>query len=173
MEPSTSTDHQSQSLVRVDAICYDEELEETVTFQVLGNRPCVKINLEHIHYLTFAFNSTKDVVTTYTENELSTLIAAMKPYVGIKLEFMNNSKVTRINYTPCSLNLINVHKYDEVAVSLCSWEEMSQYFGKITNEFFSSDEDDDDNDNDESSDYVSGSDVTSESEETYEEEEVE
>lgn len=168
MEPSTSTDRQPQNLVSVDVICYDEELEEKSTLQVLGNRPNIKVNLERIHYLTLKFNSTADVDTKYTEHELSTLIADMKPYAGVRLEFLKDSKVIRTNYSPSTLNMINVYKFDTLNVSLCSWDEMSQYFGKITSESFSSDDNDD-----ESSGYETESDVTSESEEIDEDEEEE
>lgn len=171
MEPSTEKDvnQKAEPLVSLEVICYDEDLEWVKTLQVFGNRPNVEVNLSDIHYLTFEFNSTREVATKYTESELSTLIADMKPYVGVKLEFLKDSKVARVNYSPCNLNMINVHKYDKVNISLCSWSEMSQYFGTITNDLLCT-EDEFDDDDDESSSEMSCSDVSSESEEEEEEE---
>ncbi len=170
METSTEKDviQQAENLISLDAICYNEDLEEVKTLQVLGNHPNVEVNLSDIHYLTLAFNSTTEVATKYTERELSTLIAGMKPYVGVKLEFMKGSKVDRTNYSPCNLNMINVYKYDAVNISLCSWSEMSQYFGRITDDLLSIN---DKFDNDNSSSEMSCSDVSSESESEEDEDE--
>lgn len=140
MESSTKTDVASQpkKLVDIDVISYDEDIEEITTQRILGSQPRVKLNLSNVHYLTVVFNSTTNVFGKYTELELSTLVEDMKPYVGVKLEFFNNSKVSHTDCLLSDCKLMNVYKYDSVKVSLCTQKDLSVYFD--TTRYWSSDE---------------------------------
>lgn len=153
---------QAKNLVSLDVVCYNEDLEWVKTLQLVGSQPKVEVDLSDTHYFTLTFNSTADVATKYTEKELTTLITSMQPYVGVKLDFVKDSKIVRTNYSLYNLNIINVYKYDVLNVSLCSWPEMSKYFLKCHNDSFITDDEDD---YDESSSEMSCSDVSRGSEE--------
>lgn len=139
MESSQNTElsvpvPQEQEHPVVVSLCltlYDEESYPIKSYDIYGKRPFLQVDLDKVHFLSLKFVTMPEVLTKFTENELSTLVADMKHFVqgkeggGVRLDFFNEltlvcSRKEYLMALPGSFWYYNVFKYNSVFISLCT-----------------------------------------------------
>lgn len=116
---------------------YDEESYPIKSYDIYGKMPYLQLNLDNVHFMSLKFVTQQEVMTKFTENELSTLIAEMKLFVGgkgeggVKVDFFKDFRLVRSHRDfllalPGSYKYYNVYKYNGVFISLCPSMDLSE-----------------------------------------------